>query len=112
MRRRHVAELPLAISFVADTPVDHTIGSRMSVLGTQESHRGIHGTVDILHPLCSGVGVSESGVDDEIRLTAQQSAPGQIFVCAHIVGLDGVPGIVVARGTLVRIADTVAPLVA
>ena len=111
VRRGHMAELPLAVAFVAHAPVDHAIGSGVSVLRAQGPHRGALGAVHVFHPLPGGVGVAESGVYDEVGLAAQQPAPGQVFVGAHVVGLHRVPGIVVAGRTLVRIADAVAPLI-
>ena len=109
--RGHVAELPLAVAFIADAPVDHSVRSRVSVLRALAAHRGALGAVHILHPLSCRISVTESGVDDQIRLTAQQPAPCQVLVGTHVVGLDGVPGVVVAGRTLVRVADAVTPLV-
>ena len=110
--QRHMAELPMAVHFVADIPEFHAVRFRVSVGRAQSALRRRRGAVDIFHQFPAGSRLAKAGIHTPIRVDAHQFAHHQQLIDTGIVGLHGVPSIVKDRGTLVRIADRILPVVA
>src|SRR5262249_45145805 len=107
----HRAKLPIAPGLVADSPELDAVRLAMAVGRPQPAHgRGL-GTVAIGDPMGSRVRVAEARVDGDVGLDAQQPAQSHEFVRADVVWLHDAPGVVPARGTLVRIADGIGPFI-
>src|SRR5690606_21802472 len=107
----HCPELPVTPRLVADAPELHTVGLRMTVLGTQLTHRRGNVAVDVFHELRRRPGVAEARVDRDVRIGAEQTAQRQKLVRADVVRLHCLPDGIVDRRSLVARTDRVTPLV-
>ena len=98
MLQGHVSQLPRAPHLVAYAPVFHGKGLGRAVAGPQAAHRRGRAAVGVFHLGGRGVGVAKAGVDRDQRLGADLPAKGDVFVEAEIVGLDALPGRILALG--------------
>ena len=107
-----MADLPVAIHFVANIPEFDVIRLAVTVPGAQCAHRRGGGAVGVFDEVRRGVGVAETGVDSDVRIDIQELAKSHEFVEPDVIRLNEVPRIVHDRRTFVRIADGVAPVIA
>ena len=109
---RHVANLPGAIHFVAQTPGANGVGLGVTMIPAQIAPFSAGRHVAIFHQRGRHLGCRGAKIGADQRLGANTSGPGYKFIGAKLIRLDGVPGPVEHRGPLVARAHTVQPVIA
>ena len=108
----HVADLPGAVHFVAETPVFDVVGIGDAVFAAEFAPAGALGLIAVFDEGGGLFGSAGAEIQAHKRLSADELAPGHEFVGAELIGVEGVPGFVEDGGAILLGADAVEPVVA
>ena len=108
---RHVAELPVAVHLVADTPPLDAVRLWMPLSGPARSPESRAAAVDVFQLLKRLLQSPQAGVDHDQRFGLELAAKLQEFVDAEVIVFDALPGAFPARRSAVPRTDAVFPVI-
>ncbi len=109
---RHVADLPGTVHFITETPVLNAVRFGDAVLAAQIAPMRSFFHVAVFNQGSGLFRGSRAKIQTYQRRSAHRATPGNKFVGAELIGLDGVPGLFQHTGTIFSRSHTIQPMVA